>query len=243
MTDIQEDNKIQFEFHNTLNPRLFRLDNHLRPELKWKLIQFAQVWANFAGIPKSAIKDIILTGSQAGYSYTQYSDINISLAVDVGALARMKRDAHLETSMRARKTMWILTHKTKILGYPVEPFAHNHNSKFPNGQGVYSLQKDKWIQKPTLRSGINFRMDPVLKARIEFWMHLIDDVVDQKMDYATAEFTTQRINMMRQAGLQRAGERSQENQIYLQLRQQGYVERLQKYQSKFVNKSSSSIKR
>ena len=52
--------KLQLQYHKELNPKLWN-DFELKPEVRAKLLQFAEVWREFAKIPKSAVKEVIST--------------------------------------------------------------------------------------------------------------------------------------------------------------------------------------
>ena len=79
------------ELHKDLNPKLWRctpLSKDICPpgkldqEIKNKLISLAYYWAEYAKLDKNIIKDIILTGGNANYNYTDSSDLDVHLLID-----------------------------------------------------------------------------------------------------------------------------------------------------------------
>ena len=70
------------KFHNELNPRLWRREK-LRPEVREKLLAIADDFREFLGIDGLDIKDITVSGSNAAYTYTPHSDIDLHLVVDL----------------------------------------------------------------------------------------------------------------------------------------------------------------
>ena len=73
--------KLTIKSHDTLNPKLWK-DETLDPDVWLALNKIAKEWANFANIPAASISDVIMTGGNANYNYTKYSDIDLHLVVD-----------------------------------------------------------------------------------------------------------------------------------------------------------------
>jgi len=71
------------KFHDRLNPRLWDSGEHLRPEVKAKLMQVAQDFQEFLGVPDLDVKDITISGSNAAFNYTPGSDIDLHLVIDI----------------------------------------------------------------------------------------------------------------------------------------------------------------
>lgn len=61
--------KLTLQSHEELNPELWSGDK-LDPKVWQSLNRIGKEWAEFANIPKKAIKDVILTGGNANYNYT-----------------------------------------------------------------------------------------------------------------------------------------------------------------------------
>jgi len=66
--------------HHYLNPVLWD-DNHMRPEVRSKLLQIADHFVDYLNVPDLKLKDITISGSSAGYNYSDYSDIDLHLIV------------------------------------------------------------------------------------------------------------------------------------------------------------------
>ena len=107
------------------------------------LNKISKAWATFANIPESAIRDIIFTGGNANYNYTKHSDIDLHLLVD-----KEKIDCQelLDDYLQSKKQLWALTHDITVKGQPVELYAQDFRDPFRKGQGIYSLQLNRWLQ-------------------------------------------------------------------------------------------------
>ena len=69
-------------FHEELNPELFQGDK-LIPEVREQLLLIAQDFVDHLGIQHIDVEDITVSGSNAAYSYTKHSDIDLHILVDM----------------------------------------------------------------------------------------------------------------------------------------------------------------
>jgi hypothetical protein len=218
--------KLQLQYHSELNPKLWD-DFQLKPQVRDKLLQFAEVWREFAKIPKNAVKEVILLGGNANYNYTDMSDLDVHLVVDKSLIA--KDNPLLDDYLQDKKQMWTMAHKITILGYGLEPYAQDQSVQYPKNQGVYSLTNDEWICKPVF-IGDEMIKDPYLKKKVKFYMHMIDDMIKNHVDLDSVKHFKEKLRDMRGAAIKRGGEFSFENLVFKELRNQGYLDKLSAYQ-------------
>ena len=218
--------KLQLQYHSELNPKLWD-DFQLKPQVRDKLLQFAEVWREFAKIPKNAVKEVILLGGNANYNYTDMSDLDVHLVVDKSLIA--KDNPLLDDYLQDKKQMWTMAHKITILGYGLEPYAQDESVQYPKNQGVYSLTNDEWICKPVF-IGDEMIKDPYLKKKVKFYMHMIDDMIKNHVDLDSVKHFKEKLRDMRGAAIKRGGEFSFENLVFKELRNQGYLDKLSAYQ-------------
>ena len=210
--------KLTIEYHDTLNPRIWdnmRLDTKLRKFLIKKAVEFAI----FSDIEHRRIKDIVLTGSNANYNYTKYSDFDIHILCDYTGL-----DAD---EMYEKKVEWSQEHPDlKVAGHTVEFYAQDGTEQFPEGQGVYSLLTGKWLVKPKHLDKIDILHDPTTVDKVEFYINYIKKyLLKHGTSKEISEFRD-KLRKMRKAGLEQAGEFSVENIIYKDLRNRGLLDKL-----------------
>lgn len=222
---MQDD--ISLKYHIRLNNKIWQSNNKLKPEIRSKLNQFAKQWQTFAAIPQAAVVDVILTGGNANFNYTQFSDLDVHIVVDP---AKLKWGGNLRDQVQAKKKNWAMTHNVKILDYPVEPYAQDRKDPFPRGQGVYSLTSDRWLQEPVWQTGMDFRNDPLLKQKIKHWAEVIDDAIKHKVNAATVDTIKTKLRNMRAAAIAKGGEFSPENLVFKDLRNRGYLDKLTAYE-------------
>jgi len=217
--------KLTLQSHETLNPKLWNDKAKLDPEVWHALNRIGKEWADFANIPKSAIKDVILTGGNANYNYTPYSDLDLHLVVDKD---KIDCEGILDDYLQSKKQLWALTHDITIKGQPVELYAQDYKDPFKEGQGIYSLQSNKWLQEPT-KYEIDRKHPEVIRKTKDF-MYQIDTLIDTNSDDLDAlKKLKERIKLMRRGAIEKGGESAPENLVFKELRNRGYLDKLSKY--------------
>lgn len=232
-----QETKISLEYHNELNPKLWN-GARLKPDVREALILFGNAWADFAKIPRSMIMDIIMTGGNANYNYTAKSDIDVHLVMDRYAFAPGVSKEFVDEYFQDKKVLWTLTHDINILGYSLEPYAQDNVDRYPANQGVYSLTRDRWIQFPN-KGDYNFQDDPGLKQKVFFYKRMINKAIKDKMDIIAIKEIKNKIRNMRGAAIAKGGEFSFENLVFKELRNTGYLDKINKYEQLLKNKSLS----
>lgn len=206
------------KFHDTLNPKLWHLDR-LRPEIRKKLIEIANDFIDFMGIDSLHVKDITISGSNAAYSYTKHSDIDLHIIVDFNKLSD---DNVYRELFDAKKTMYNDIYDIKLHGVPVELYVQNSNEPAIS-LGEFSIKDNKWIKIPKKRKA---NLDQkATELKYNKLKKLILDVMRSKSLNKVIKLT-KKISRYRQAGLDKGGEFSPENLAYKVLRAQGYITKL-----------------
>jgi hypothetical protein len=206
------------KFNQELNPRIWQ-GQHMVPAVREKLLEIAEDFIEFLGLSDLEIKDITISGSNAAYSYTPHSDIDLHLVVD---LPQADENPVYRELFDAKKYQYNDEHNITIGGHDVELYVENANVP-PVSQGVYSLLKNDWIHIPK-RHRSNIDDDAVrskyedLKQRI---LAVLDDNDSDKVNKLIAK-----IKKMRQSSLDEHGELGVENLAYKMLRTQGLIEKL-----------------
>ena len=227
--------KISLQYHDELNPSLWS-GGKLDSEVRLKLITFAETWADFANIPKNLIKDIIFTGGNANYNYTKKSDIDVHLVIDRSKIGDDKK--LVDEYLQDKKVLWSLTHNVRIRGYPIEPYAQDLTLEYPKNQGVYSLKRNKWIQKP-VHGDYDFQNDHLLKQKVSHYIKVINHVINSKMSLNHVESLKARFKEMRNSAIHKGGEFSTENLVFKELRNRGLLDKMNKYQTDFEDQELS----
>lgn len=227
------------ETHEVLNPLLWskgKFDSASRN----KLLELAEFWRENALIPRSALKDVLIVGGNANYNYTKYSDLDLHLYVDKSKIPDCDKEI-LDEYLKSKKSLWTLTHNVKIYGIPVEIYAQGTDEPYGENQGVYSLLKDEWIQKPK-REKIDIE-DSLVAKKAKYIMNKIDYFIDNRVDKPEiiSDFK-EKLRRMRKSGIEKGGEFSVENLAFKEVRNKGYLDKMQDYLVSLEDKKFSLTK-
>jgi hypothetical protein len=108
------------DVHSELNPKLWD-GEHLRKDVRVALLKIAKEYYNFLEIDVP-LMDLIVTGSQANFNYTEYSDLDLHLIVPYD---RVQCDMAVDKLFRAKRDLWRKEHDIEIHGVPVELYAED----------------------------------------------------------------------------------------------------------------------
>ena len=204
------------KFNARLNPKLWGRDEHLKPEVREALMKIADDFRSSLGVTDLDLKDITLSGSNAAYTYTPNSDIDLHLVVDI------PDDAVYRELFDAKKYAYNNQHNIKIGGYDVELYVQDVDQPHVT-QGEYSLINNDWIQVPRRqRADV---VDQNTRSKYQDLKQRIRDAI-KTQDHAVMAGLMTKIKQLRQSGLDEHGEFGPENLAFKMLRTQGYIQRL-----------------
>jgi hypothetical protein len=197
-----------------LNPKLWQ-DEELDSAVRAKLLEIAEAFQEFVGVELN-VQDYTITGSNANYTWTRYSDLDLHLIVP-----GVPNDADREL-YSAKKALWGEQHDITIRGMPVECYVQGSGEPH-HSTGVYSLSKNKWLVEPKkVKPKID---DAAVRAKSDSLAHDAKTVL-KSQDLDKIRAVKEKITKMRQSGLERAGEWSVENLAFKILRNLGLIDEL-----------------
>jgi hypothetical protein len=206
------------KFHNKLNPALW--DNEkLQPEVREQLLTIAKDLLSTLGVDDLAVKDIQISGSNAAYSYTPHSDLDLHVVVD---MTQLPDDKIYKELFNAKKTIYNDKHDITVHNVPVELYVQDSNEPHVS-LGEYSVLKDKWTKYPK-KDRAHFNQYAT-KAKFENLKELVELAL-QSQDLDRVKKVIDIIKRYRQAGLAKGGEFGPENLAYKAIRTQGGIDDL-----------------
>ena len=220
-----------FEVQDTFDPQIWD-DETLNPEVRAGLLKIAKDF--LIDLPFDLEpKDVTLTGSLANYNWSKYSDIDLHIIVDFAEV-----DDNLELVrefFRQLQTNWNNRHDILMKGYEVEIYFQDSNEPHIS-TGVYSVQNNEWLVKPTPESvsidhanikkkaqDISDRIDNIAKMMTDEEGDAVLDAIDR---------LKAKIRDMRKTGLEGAGQYSVENLAFKVLRRSEELSRLSDLKAK-----------
>lgn len=220
--DINELDKFKLsdavKFHDMLNPSLWE-DNRLDNEVRNQLVLIAKEFVTYLGIKDLSVKDITVSGSNAAYSYTPHSDLDLHILVDFNDLPDNEVYQELFT---AKKTLFNDAHDITVHGVPVECYVQDINEPVVS-IGQYSVLHDRWIKAPK-KSRANFDHTET-KQKYEQLARLVELAL-KTHDLVRVNKVLDIIKRYRRAGLSKGGEFSPENLAYKAIRTQNGIQDL-----------------
>jgi hypothetical protein len=194
----------------------------MRPEIREKLLQIAEVFVSYLEIPGFEVLDIVLAGSLANYNWTRHSDFDIHI---VTRYSDLQCDDIAEAFYRAKKQIWNDAHDITINGHEAELYVEDVNEP-PVSAGLFSIKDNQWLnlpeyKQPKISTGaVNHKVQDLI-VQIKHAIRTADDPEDINR-------IRTKLRYMRRAGLDSGGEFSVENLTFKVLRNLGYLDKLHK---------------
>jgi hypothetical protein len=198
--------------HNaTLNPKLWEGSERLKSEVRGALLNIAEDFYRYVDLPFTVV-DVVITGSNVNYNYTNQSDIDLHLIADFGSIDCDREAAEL---FDTKRHLYEREHDIEIYGIPVGLYVENQDTPGVSA-GTYSVQDDQWIKQP---SKVQPDYDSAqVKHMAQVWQTVIQHAT-QTGDLQTCRNTLQLLRKYRQLGLEQPqGEFSTANLVYKVLR-------------------------
>ena len=205
-------------FHTRLNPKLWGRDEHLLPEVREALLRIADDFREFLGVKDIEVQDITISGSNAAYSYTPFSDIDLHLVVNIPE----SEDEVYQELFNAKKYQYNDQHSIRVRDSDVELYVQPSDQPVIS-QGVYSLIQNSWLDVPKRkRANID---DNSVRDKYEDLAIRIQNAV-KGGDKAAINELISKIKRMRQSGLEDKGEFGPENLAFKMLRNHNLIKKL-----------------
>lgn len=214
-------------YQDTLNPILWE-DNHLQTNIRYQLLLIARHFSQFLNVTKLQLKDITISGSNASYGYSKFSDIDLHLIVDI-------TDSNMNELYNAKKNQYNFKYDLTIKSIPVEVYVQD-SKQVHHSAGIYSLLHDTWIKEP------KHTPPKVSEQEVNQKAQSYDSQIDlalKSSKLSLSKDTLDDIVRLRKAGLDKGGEFSIENLAFKLLRAHGKIDTLRKHIDKLQSAALS----
>ena len=213
-------------FQETLNPLLWANDQ-LKTEIRYQLLLIARNFTEFLNVKSIHLTDITISGSNASYGYSEFSDIDLHLVVDIPS-----DKPELVELYDAKKNQYNFTFDIKIKNIDVELYVQD-SQQHHESAGIYSIINDTWIKEPKHQTPRVSEQEVTDKAR-NYVGQINQALKSSKLKLA--KDTMDNIKRLRKSGLDDVGEFSVENLAFKVLRAHGKIDKLRNH----INKLQSS---
>ena len=206
------------ELHDKLNPVLWN-DEEIRRQIQVKLLQIAKEFYHFLSV-SAPIEDVLITGSQSNYNYTNWSDIDLHIVLDYDNISC---EGEAKNLLDAKRKLWKRERNIKLKGIPVECYAEDLNQ--PAVTASYSLIHNKWVKRPGTPIK-NYDVEGV-KELYGMWKTVIKDAIKFR-EAGLLKRVKELLATFRRKSLAKDGEFGNGNLAFKALRNSGWIERLMK---------------
>jgi predicted nucleotidyltransferase len=224
-----------FSIKDTLNPKIWENPKEpnksvMIPKVRKALMRISEEFIDYLG-DDVFVDDIHLTGSLANFNWSEFSDFDLHVIVD---LQQYENQSEIYKELfNLKKQVFNDKHNIKIFGYDVELYAQD-TEEAHYSSGVFSIMNNEWINKPKKLKNEVDKM--VLEKKIKSWT---DKIETSLKDGKNLEELKDKLKEYRQSGLEKDGELSYENLVFKYLRRSGHVEKLFDTLNKEVDKELS----
>lgn len=237
-----------FELKNDLEDTLWK-GNVLDSSVRLQLLDIADDFIDFLNIKWVKPKDIILTGSICNFNWSEYSDIDLHIIIDFNEVS--EKTELVREYFDTKKNAWNDEHEhLTIYGYNIELYVQDITEE-AKSEGVYSLEKNKWLRKPNKDSFENLSETSEAKVKIlaASIMTYIDSI-SEKMTSTNDNYKLEKIGekvdklthdvkQLRGDSLNSYGEMGVGNIVYKSLRRSGYLDKMWSLKNKVYDKINS----
>jgi hypothetical protein len=208
----------------------------LNPDVRIALLTIAQDFVE--GLKEDyeiilPVTDVIIIGSITNYNWSPYSDIDLHIVTDFQTLNIPATEAQI--TLDAIKSAWNTKHEITMKGHDVELYVQDKNH-LTHSASEYSALQDKWI-KPPVKEKPQFNKELIKKKYAEYKKQLT--VLLAKHDEEGLKTLLDKLYKYRQAGLDKAGDLSEENIVFKIFRAKGDLDTLKDYITKIYDKEVS----
>jgi predicted nucleotidyltransferase len=226
-----------FSIRKTLNPKIWENPDNpnnatMIPKVRKALELIADKFVEYLG-DDVFVEDVVLTGSLANFNWSEYSDFDLHVIVDMDEYG--DDDELYKELFNLKKQLFNDKHNIRIFKYDVELYAQDMEEPHTSS-GVYSVMKNEWVNVP---KKMNLNIDKkVLETKIQNWTEKIDNVINGG-EVKKIEIVKDKLKKYRKSGLDSEGELSYENLVFKYLRRSGHIERLFDSSNKGTDKELS----
>jgi hypothetical protein len=223
-----------FETQDELNKHFWK-NEKLDSRVRLKLLDIADDFTDFLNVDWVKPEDITMTGSLANYNWSkEFSDIDLHIIIDFKKVD--KRTDFVKEYFMSKKELWNKKHQgITIYGFPVELYVQDKNEPHASN-GVYSLEKNKWIIKPEPKKIPQKNLNKA-EEEAEKWMDKIDslmkryypDLTDSQKEKVISNLDNMftKIKDKRKHAFSSGGdETNKDNLTFKILRRNGYLDKI-----------------
>ncbi len=219
-------------FHTSLNPKLWNGDE-LKSDVRLKLLEQAREFIKTWDLERVPLRDIVITGSQTNLTYTDASDVDLHIIVNMDQI--YGGGELVKNFLDAKKRIWNKTYDIELFGIPVEVYVEDDDETVRGNK--YSLITNEWLVREPLTD--TQYDDRSVRAKYGYLSRYLERAISRADSSDDMVRIMRKLKQYRQAGLDAHGEFSTENLVFKTLRNNGWLERIKDREISLTNKKLS----
>ena len=210
------------ERHDTLNPAIWD-GMKLKDGVKEAIEEIVDKYVEDSDIlTKEDIIDIELLGSNAGYNYTEYSDLDVHLVVNMESMT--PDPTLLQVACNAERSLFNKAYNFTIKGVELELYVEDVKSGAASN-GVYSIIKDEWLKTPAQENIPDYTDDDEYLSLLDVWMVKARMALNETSSREIQNFVNELYNL-RRISIMTDGEYAKGNIVFKEIRNAGILQEL-----------------
>lgn len=229
------------ERHEMLNPLIWN-GNDLKEDVKNAIKSIVAKYIEDSLIlSEENIIDVELLGSNASYNYTEHSDIDIHIVVNMESVS--SDPTLVQIACNAEKALFNNAFDFKIKGLEVELYVEDVKTGAASN-GVYSITKDKWLKVPVPKNIPDVSNDTEYLNLLDAWTSKARVIMSSTASRDIQNFVNELYNL-RRLSIMSDGEYARGNLVFKEIRNSGLLQELKDKINDLTSKELSleSLKR
>lgn len=231
MIKLVEELQQSSNYNDKLNPKIWSSDNKLLQQVRAKINEIVDAFADYVEIPLKIV-DVHILGSNASYNYTDNSDLDVHIVTNFDMI---KSDCSeiLQAYYNTERSSFNNTYDIKIKGIDVEIYVEDIKANTISN-GIYSLYSDKWIKFPKRIQPVNVNLEPEL-SRVK--AYVLNAISSNQL--GLIEDTINSLYLIRKNSLATDGEYGKGNLIFKEVRNSGLLDDLKDARDNLISSDLS----
>lgn len=210
--------------NDTLNPKIWNSDMTLREDVKAKLIDIVDEFVENSEIfTRDDIIDAELLGSNANYNYTDKSDIDLHLVVNMSDIA--ENTELVQVASNLEKSAFNMHYDIEIRNLEVEVYVEDVKAGTMSN-GIYSLFNDEWIKRPEKQIIPDYSTDDEYSTLKNKWVDDAQLILTTAKSSKEIKSFIDKLYNLRRLSLMSDGEFARGNLVFKEIRNSGLLQQL-----------------
>jgi predicted nucleotidyltransferase len=223
------------EVHDTLNPAIWDGDV-LKEDVEGAIKEIVEKYvADSEILSMDDIIDIELLGSNASYNYTENSDLDIHLVVNMESLS--SDPSLVQIACNAERALFNKAYEITIKGIEVELYVEDVKASTASN-GIFSVTKSEWIKKPEQLNIPDVTEDEAYLGLLDTWMVRAKKAMNSESQKDVQSFINELYNL-RRTSIMVGGEFAHGNLVFKEIRNSGLLQELKELVNKLASRELS----